>query len=415
MAHPMNDTLNCYLAEAFEFLDIDAEQAFLLSLPNREVRCELPLRRRDGSLRVFQGYRVQHNRSRGPFKGGLRFHPDMDLAHAQVLASLMTWKTALADLPLGGAKGGINCDPHDLTLTEREALTKKFVRQIACLIGPDTDIPAPDIGTDERVMAWIYDAYSGDFGDEPAVVTGKPLELGGSPGRTQATGRGVARLTEWAAQRHGIDLAGARVAVQGFGNVGRYLCESLARQGARIVAIGSSGTTLYNGDGLPVSRMLEQAEAAENHLALTDMDVRAEQLAVDAVLTGDVDILLPAAVECVITEQNAADIRARLVVEGANMPVTAEADRLLRERDIPVVPDILANAGGVIVSYFEWVQNRQRMGWTEEQVSDALDRHLARAWKAVSRCGAEAKLSYRQAAYAVAVRRVDRAMRLRGF
>lgn len=403
-----------FLRSALDRLNVDEQMRCLLTYPYRELRVELPLVRDDGSLCVFNGYRVQHDHSRGPFKGGLRFHPDVDLSHFRALASTMTWKCALVDVPFGGGKGGIDCDPHDLSDREKEVLTKRFVERLDGFIGPDIDIPAPDMGTGEREMAWLFQAYSEDYGHEPAVVTGKPIELGGSLGRASATGRGVMLLTTWVCEKHDIGLEGATVAIQGFGNVARHAARLLAEKGARIVAVSGKSSGCYNGDGLDIPSMFDEIESDKIE-TITDTRAQHESIPNDDLLALDVDVLIPAAIGGVINGDNAEQVRASLIVEAANLPVTAEADRALRSREIPIVPDILANAGGVTVSYLEWVQNRQRYRWTEQRVHEELEQKLRQAWDDVRRRAAEEDAGYRDAAYMIGVERVKQSIQLRGF
>jgi len=408
-------SIDTFLHAALNRIGVSDEMRHLMAAPYREIKFGLPLRTHQGALRLFQGFRVQHNHSRGPFKGGLRFHPQVDLAHFRDLASVMTWKCALVDVPFGGAKGGINCDPQDLTEHEREVLTKRFTGRLGDLIGPDHDVPAPDMGTGEREMAWILEAYAQDFGFEPGVVTGKPIQLGGSPGRLAATGRGVAAVTCWAAEKHGIGIQGARIAIQGFGNVARHAALFLRDRGATIVALSDRKGGIHNRHGVAVDQLLEVPQHHKDRPPLSEIDRTAEAIDNQKLLQLDVDVLIPAAIEDVITEENFADVRAKMLVEAANMPVSRDAEQALRQSGIPVIPDILANAGGVTVSYLEWVQNRQRYRWTEEKVNQELEATLRRAWEVVcSRADAEG-VSYRMAAYMVATERVRDAIQLRGF
>lgn len=405
-----------FLSGALDFLQVEQELRYLLRGPYREVALELPLRRDDGSLSVFKGYRVQHDHGRGPFKGGFRFHPQMDMDHSRGLASVMTWKTAVVDIPMGGAKGGIDCDPGELSRAELETLTKRFVQKLGPLLGPDVDIPAPDVGTGPREMAWIYAGYARTHEvDAPGVVTGKPLELGGSLGRTEATGRGVAMVTEWACEAEGIDPDGATVAIQGFGNVGSHLARFLTDRRAKVVAVSDVGGGIHRGDGLDVETLFRQMNVEGSIDTVVDSDVPHEPVSNEELLALDVDVLIPAALEGVIHGDNVDDISADLVVEAANLPTTCDADRALAERGVPVVPDILANAGGVTVSYLEWVQNRQRYQWAEERVNDELRDFMEEAWSEVAERAAGEDVPYRRAAYTIAVERVQSATRLRGF
>jgi len=405
-----------FLENAFELLEVSPEMRQLLRSPYRELKIELPLQRDDGSLSLFEGYRVQHNQSRGPFKGGLRFHRDVDLEHFVALSEIMTWKTSLLDLPFGGAKGGINCDPKDLSKNELEILTKRYTQRIAMLIGPDQDIPAPDMGTGPREMAWILDAYTHHKGFSPAVVTGKPLALGGAEGRVEATGYGVAQITTLAAEAAGLDIAETKIAIQGVGNVGSYAAKKLTEHGAKIVAVSDSNCGLYRAEGLDVEQVLEAiTETKQQGDKIANLKGDFTTISNADLLELPVDILIPSAIGGVISKANAADIQAKLIVEAANMPVTCGADALLEKRGLTIIPDILANAGGVTVSYLEWVQNRQRYQWGQEQTLQELEKRMATAWSATRERVEEAGISYRLAAYAIAVKRIIEAIELRGF
>jgi glutamate dehydrogenase (NAD(P)+) len=360
---------------------------------------------------VFTGYRVQHNVARGPAKGGLRFHPDADLDDVRALAMWMTWKSALVDVPFGGAKGGVTVDPTKLSAKELEALTRRFATELEGIIGPDSDIPAPDVGTNAQTMAWIMDTVSMHRGySVPGVVTGKPLSIGGSAGRADATGQGVLYVIADAARRGGFELSGARVAVQGFGNVGAATARLLHEAGARVVGITDVFGGVANEHGLDVPRLLRYAQ--EHNTIAGSPAGRAID---NADLFGlDVDVLVLAALEGQITERNAGDVRARIVAEAANGPVTPAGDRLLREQGTLVIPDILCNAGGVIVSYFEWAQNRAALAWTHDEVNDRLRRQILGAADAVWGRAAADDIDPRLAAQAIAVERVAEATRLRG-
>ncbi|HEU4629915.1 MAG TPA: Glu/Leu/Phe/Val dehydrogenase dimerization domain-containing protein, partial [Gemmatimonadaceae bacterium] len=342
------EAVNFQLDRAARALRMPEYQQVALKTPFREVMVELPLHRDDGSVRTFHGYRIQHDNSRGPMKGGLRYHPRVRLDEVRALASLMTWKTAVVDIPFGGAKGGIDCDPAELTPKELEYLTRLFVGRIHMLIGENEDIPAPDVNTNPQVMAWIVDEYAKYRGFTPGVVTGKPIPLGGSAGRLSATGRGVAIVAEQAAADVGLALRGATVAIQGFGNVGSWAAHSLAALGARIIAVSDVHGGVFRGDGLDVDALMAEVQASGSVVGADG----AEPITNDELLALEVDVLVPAALENAIRADNAGDVRARLVVEGANAPVTPSADAALEARGITVVPDILANAGGVTGSYF---------------------------------------------------------------
>lgn len=404
------EAVNFQFDKAARVLDLPEYLQVALKTPYREVRVEIPLLEQDGKIRTFHGFRVQHNNARGPMKGGLRYHPDVDLDEARALASLMTWKTAVVDIPYGGAKGGIDLDPHQLRKDQVERVTRTFIERIHHLIGPNEDIPAPDVNTNPQVMAWIVDEYSKFNGYSPAVVTGKPLEVGGSPGRHSATGQGVAAITGRAAADLGLELEGATIAVQGFGNVGSWSAHFLQEMGARVVAVSDVNGGVFHGDGLDVARLKTIVDAGGSVVEYEG----AEPMDNETLITSDVDVLVPAALGEVIHGGNAADVRARLVVEGANAPTTPVADEVLRDRGVTVVPDILANAGGVTVSYFEWVQNLQQFRWTAERVDTELTRIMGAAYDHVSRTAAERRVSLRTAAFVVAIQRVAAAVQLRG-
>ncbi|MCB1675733.1 MAG: Glu/Leu/Phe/Val dehydrogenase [Halioglobus sp.] len=411
------NALSCsqsYLAQALDLLGLDPMLEAVLQNPYREVAVELPLQRQDGSICTFRGYRVQHSQARGPFKGGLRYHPDMDMDHARALAALMTWKTALVDIPFGGGKGGINCDPRSLSEIELQRLTKSFTRRLDGLLGPDLDIAAPDVGSGPREMAWIYDAFVLGHAHHHGVVTGKPLELGGSAGRIEATGRGVALVTGWAAAREDIDIGRASVAIQGFGNVGEYAARYLREAGATIVAVSDSAGGIYHKDGVAIDALARNRREAKGSRKIRDMEIAGEFISNEELLACDADILIPAALDGAIDESNADSVRARLVVEGANLPVSCAAEKQLRDSGIPVVPDIMANAGGVVVSYLEWLQNRQGRTWTEQQVNSELEAILRAAFDKLVEVAQREALHYRLAAYHIAVQRVASAQQLRG-
>lgn len=404
-----------YVDAATAGLDLDDDERRMLNTPFREVSFEVPVRLDDGSLEVFTGYRVQHDRARGPFKGGMRFHPEVDLDHFRALAAMMTWKTALVDVPFGGAKGGVACDPTALSPTELERLVKAVVGRLDHLIGPETDIPAPDMGTGPQEMAWMMDAYTAVHGFSPDVVTGKPLALGGCPGRTEATGTGVAIVTELACQHVGIDLQGATVAVQGLGNVGAHAALQLADRGARIVAVSDVDDGRRDPDGLDLSRLRAAVGANPEQKPPTVAEViGGEAIPTANLLTQDVDIVVPAAIGGVIDADVAASLTATMVVEAANGPTTAEGHDVLVDRGITVLPDILANAGGVTVSYFEWSANHSRDPWERQRVDDRLHRILQAATTATFHRATADEVDLRTAAYRVAVERVRTAQHLRG-
>jgi glutamate dehydrogenase (NAD(P)+) len=407
--HAFENT-NLFLQQAFDVLHLKPEYESLLKSTRREIRVELVIYMDDGRLEHFTGYRVQHDNSRGPYKGGLRYHPNVDIDEIRSLASLMTWKTALLNVPFGGAKGGIQVDPAALTARELERLTRQFVSQLHEFIGPRTDIPAPDMNTNSKVMAWIFDEYTRRYGFSPAVVTGKPVELHGSYGRESATGRGCMVAIREVLKHDGRDLRGMRFAIQGFGNVGSWVARLLADAGAKIVAISAHQGGVFKGDGLSVPSLLDCYHKTGHFNACSGV----EAITNAELLTLDCDVLVPAAVDRVITRDNAADIHARYVLEAANAPVTAEADETLRSRNILCVPDIYANAGGVTVSYFEWTQNMQEYKWTESTVNAELESHMVKALREVYEAMDRYKVPMRTAAYVRAVQRVLAANELRG-
>jgi glutamate dehydrogenase (NAD(P)+) len=409
---PMEHCAQSFLEKALLHIGESPEKAMLLTIPYREVTIELPLRRDDGTIAVFNGFRVQHNNARGPFKGGLRYHPDTDLDHCRELAATMTWKTALVDIPFGGGKGGINCDPRTLSANELEQLTKRFAERLGPLIGPDIDIPAPDMGSGPREMAWFFHAYSKQHGNNWAVVTGKPLEIQGCAGRVEATGLGVSHITRWAAKAHQINIKGARIAIQGFGNVGAHAARYLHEAGAKIIAVSDHTAAHYNPNGLDIPE-LERLNQFPNNLLLKDID--GEKIDGADLLTIDCDILIPAAIGEVINERNAYDIKAKLIVEAANIPTTCIANAILEDRGVIIIPDILANAGGVTVSYLEWSQNLQRYRWEKHRVNQELENIIRKAWINVCNRARTEEISYRDAAYLIAVERVNKATDMRGF
>jgi glutamate dehydrogenase (NAD(P)+) len=401
------------LGHAARAIGLDPGMHRFLSVPERTLIVSVPVLMEDGSLDVFTGYRVQHSTGRGPGKGGIRFHPAVTLEEIQGLAMLMTWKCAVTDLPLGGAKGGVAVDPRRLRGNEVQRLTKRYTAAILPIIGPEQDIPAPDVNTDEQTMAWIVATVTMMTGKHPPeVVTGKPVELGGSRGRTEATGRGVAFVALEVLRRQGKDPAETRVAIQGFGNVGSVTAKSLAAAGCRIVAISDVSGGYAAPDGIDVARAIEHVR--RNPARTLDGLGGVSRISNAELLAMDVDVLIPAALEGQITSDNAHEIRARIIVEGANGPVTAEADRLLAERGLLIVPDILANAGGVVVSYFEWVQSRAQFYWELEEVEKRLEIYMRRAMELVLAKSKAYDSPLREAAFIVAVERVASAITKRG-
>jgi glutamate dehydrogenase (NAD(P)+) len=404
-------TAQTQLRHVVEVLNLDPGLHALLASCKRELTVHFPVQMDDGSLRIFTGYRIHHSPSLGPFKGGIRYHPSVTLNEVRALAMWMTWKSALVSLPYGGAKGGVVVDTKRLSLRELEGITRRFTTEISSFIGPESDIPAPDMGTNPQVMAWIMDTYSMHKGfTVPAVVTGKPLDIGGSYGRVEATGRGVMLIAREAARRLGFELDEASVAVQGFGNVGSVAAQLIHRAGGKVVAVSDSTGGFYEERGLDVADLTAYA-AEKGCLAGYP---RARSITNEELLELDCDILVPAAMENQITAQNAPRVRARLIVEGANGPTTPEADEILHGRDICVIPDVLANAGGVIVSYFEWVQDLQAFFWTENEVNARLEQIIVRAFQQVMEAAARYQTDVRTGAYVVAVSRVAEATRTRG-
>jgi len=396
---------------AADHLALEPGLRAILRVPQREYAVHFPVKLDDGSVRVFSGYRVQHNVSRGPAKGGLRYHPATDLDDVRALAMWMTWKCALVDVPFGGAKGGVACDPGAMSAKELEALTRRFATELEGLVGPDSDIPAPDVGTNAQTMAWIMDTVSMHRGySVPGVVTGKPLAIGGSVGRADATGQGVVYAIEDAAARGGFVLEGARVAVQGFGNVGEATARLLHQRGARVVAITDVAGGVQDPGGLDVPFL---ARYLQEHGTVAGAP-GTEPIDNEALFSLDVDVLVLAALEAQITAENAGRVNARILAEAANGPVTPDADGILAANGVVVLPDILCNAGGVIVSYFEWAQNRAALAWTLDEVNDRLRRQILAAAKAVWDRAAEDGVPPRLAAHAIAIERVAEATRLRG-
>ena len=408
------DAVNQYFTEAARVIDLDDDLYGILTTSYREVAVQVPVRLDDGELMVARGYRVQHNGARGPYKGGVRFHPSCDLDEVRALASLMTWKTALMELPFGGAKGGIEVDPTGMSTDELQRMTRRFTQSIHHVLGVYRDIPAPDLNTNAQVMAWMMDAYSSVHGYSPASVTGKPLEFGGAPGRDSATGRGVVYVLDACCPHRGLELATQRVAVQGFGNVGSWAAHELAERGATVVAVSDVKGGIVHPEGLDVAKAIATVRAGGSVVDLAGKD-GIEPLTNEELIELDVDVLIPAAVEEVINEDNADRVQARIVVEAANHPTTPAADKILRDRDVLVVPDILANAGGVTGSYFEWTQNIQQFTWKEDRFLAELADRLAKASQDTLAFAAAHGVTLRQAAFAIGIRRVADATRLRGY
>jgi glutamate dehydrogenase/leucine dehydrogenase len=396
---------------AANYMRLESELREVLRRPRRALSLSLPVKMDDGSVKVFEGYRVQHNSTRGPCKGGIRYHPNVTFDEIKALASWMTWKCATVNIPFGGAKGGIVCDPKHLSKNELERLTRRYAYEISPLIGPDTDIPAPDVYTDAQVMAWILDTYSMTRGHiTPGVVTGKPIFLGGSLGRNEATARGCTFVIQAACKVQGITLKGATVAVQGFGNAGAIAAELIDEKGAKIIAVSDSQGGVLNRKGFDIQELLEHKDKTKSVVGIKGGEAISNEL----LLQLDCDILIPAAMENQITLANADRIQARIVAEAANGPTTPGADEVLHKNGIMVLPDILANAGGVTVSYFEWVQDLQEFFWDENDVNAKLEKVMVRAFDDVYKTAKKYKLDMRTGAYILAIDRVAAATRVRG-
>jgi len=391
--------------------DVEPQLVNVLQECKKALEVSIPTRMDDGSVVSFIGYRVTHNVARGPSKGGIRYHPDVTLDEVKALAMLMTWKCALMGLPFGGAKGGVVCDPKRMSRSELERMTRRFTSEIINEIGPERDIPAPDVGTNAAVMAWIFDTYSMNKGHSVlGVVTGKPLTIGGSLGREEATSRGVVYVIQDACRKLDLRLDGLRVAIQGFGNVGTNLAQFLHELGAVVIAVSDSAGGFLNPNGIDVPGALARKGETRTLQGLPD----AEAITNEELVLLDCDVLAPCALEQVITRANADQVRARIVVEGANGPVTPEADEILEERGVVVLPDVLANAGGVVVSYFEWVQGLQEYFWKEEEVNQRLNEIVSRAFEETWEVAQQRSLTMRLAAYGLGVQRVAAATTTRG-
>lgn len=405
-----HETTSRFFDRAAELMGLSSNMRRLLLVPERELKVQVAIERDNGELSTFIGYRVQHDSARGPMKGGLRFHHEVDAEEVLALATLMSWKTAIVNIPYGGAKGGISVNVHDLSAGELERLTRKFVDEIHDFIGPDKDIPAPDMGTNAQVMAWIMNQYQKFHGYNPACVTGKPVELHGAEGREEATGRGVATVTNAMLKHLKWSAEGTTVALQGFGNVGSFAAKFLAEIGLKIVAVSDAHGGIHHEDGLDIPQLIDYVRS---HRTVKGFP-QAEAISNEDLLTFPADILIPAALGNVMTKENANDVRAKLIVEAANNPTTPEADAIFEKREILVVPDVLANAGGVTVSYFEWVQNRQHFKWELDRVRRELDKILHNSFEKVWTIAHEKHVPLRTAAYLLGIGRVGRATVLGG-
>ena len=392
-------------------MGLEPDVTTVLEMPKRELTVHFPVRMRDGAIKSFTGYRVHHNLTRGPAKGGIRYHPDTDIDEVRALAFWMTIKCAVVNIPFGGAKGGVVCDPSQLDIGELERLTRRYTSEIAILLGPDKDIPAPDMGTNGQTMAWILDTYSSLKGTTvPAVVTGKPISVGGSEGRVEATGRGVVTITREVLRSLNMQLPESTIAIQGYGNVGSAAAVLFHVSGAKVEAVSDVNGAIYRKGGIDI---LALQDYVRQHRTVVGFP-GADPIPADEILTMAVDVVVPAALQHVITAENANQIRAKVVVEGANGPTTPDADVILRRNGVTVVPDVLANAGGVTVSYFEWVQGLQSFFWTENEVNNRLEQILIRAYQQVHRAAQHHKVDLRMGAYIVGVGRVADAIRSMG-
>jgi glutamate dehydrogenase/leucine dehydrogenase len=400
------------LDEAANLINLESGMRDVLANPKRVLTVSLPIKMDNGKIRVFTGFRSQHNDARGPFKGGIRYHPQVTVEEVKALSMWMTWKCAIADIPYGGGKGGIICNPKEMSEIELERLTRRYAYSIADIIGPRTDIPAPDVYTGGKEMAWIMDTYSalkGNFG-QPEIITGKPLSIGGSLGRTEATGRGLTFTVREAAKKLAVDLKQATVAIQGFGNAGQYARQLLENQGAKIVAVSDSRAAVFNKNGLNVEGLRNHKEKSGSVVGFPE----AKAISGEEILETECTILIPAALENQITQKNASRISAKIVAEAANGPTTPQADEILFKNKILLIPDILANGGGVTVSYFEWLQNLRREYWTESDVNERLDKNISKAFADVYNTHEKHGVNMRKASTLLAIEKVAEATRIRG-
>jgi glutamate dehydrogenase (NAD(P)+) len=410
---PVSDleTVRHYFDAACERIGLPDDVQEVLRTSYRETSVQIPVKLSDGRIHVFQGYRVQHNGARGPYKGGLRYHPDVDLDEVRALAMLMTWKTAIVGIPYGGAKGGVNCPGDQLSPSELQAVTRSLLDKIEKVLGPTRDIMAPDVNTSSQVMAWLMDEYGKLNGHTPAIVTGKPIALEGSYGRESATGRGLVYLYREAAPKLGLSPSATTVVIQGFGNVGSWCARILHQLGVKIIGISNADGAIRSEEGIDVTKLSEFVALGGN---LTEFG-GVEPIPADDLLAIPCDVLVPAALGGMIHEGNVDRIQCRMVLEGANSPTTPAADEVLHQKGVYVVPDVMANAGGVVVSYFEWVQNLQHFRWEEREVNDKLGNIMRRAYREVDAAARERTLSLREAAYQVGIERVVETAKLRGY
>jgi glutamate dehydrogenase (NAD(P)+) len=400
-----------YFDRAIAHLEIPDDVAAVFWEPYREVSVQIPVRLSDDKIHVFTGYRIQHNGARGPYKGGIRFHPEVDIDEVRALASLMTWKTAVADIPFGGAKGGVNVPAKELTSDELQAVARSFMRKIDKVLGPTRDIPAPDVNTNAQVMAWMMDEYGTLHGHTPAIVTGKPISLGGSYGREAATGRGCVFCFREVAAELGFSPADTRFVVQGFGNVGSWAARILQELGATMIGVSNSRGAIRNDGGIDAGKLLDHLGEGGELAECAD----AEPIPVDELLDIPCDLFIPAALGGMINESNADRLDCRVILEGANSPTTPAADAILQSKGVHIVPDVIANAGGVVASYFEWVQNMQHLRWTEREVNDKLGHIIRRGYREICARATREDLPLRESAYVIGIERVVDASRTRGY
>ena len=405
------DIVRHYFEIAADRLKLPDDLRVVFWTPYREVTVQIPVKLSDGKIHVFSGYRIQHNGARGPYKGGVRFHPEVDVDEVRALASLMTWKTAVAGVPFGGAKGGVNCPADQLERSELQKIARSFMDKVEKVLGPTRDIPAPDVNTNAQVMAWMMDEYGKLHGHTPAICTGKPIALEGSYGREAATGRGCVYMFREAAPHLGLSPADTSFVVQGFGNVGSWAARIMQQLGAKMVAVSDAHGAIRNDAGIDANALQDHIAAGEK---ITDFP-GAEQMEPDDLVAVPCDVFIPAALGGMIHEGNADRMECKVIVEGANSPTTPAADQILRDKDVYIIPDVMANAGGVVVSYFEWVQNLQHFRWDEREVNDKLGTIMRRAYREVSARAREEGIDLREAAYLVGIERVVEAARTRGY
>ena len=405
------DIVRFYFDRAVERLELDDDIRTVFWTPYREVTVQIPVKLSDGKVHTFSGYRIQHNGARGPYKGGMRYHPEVDVDEVRALASLMTWKTAVANIPFGGAKGGVNCPAGDLTRDELQKITRSFMSKIQKILGPTRDIPAPDVNTNAQVMAWMMDEYGKLHGHTPAICTGKPIALEGSYGREQATGRGCIYMFREAAPQIGLTPAESTFVVQGYGNVGSWAARILQQLGARMIGTSDASGAIHSEGGIDADDLAAHVREGGKLTEFPGVDV----ISPDDLLAIECDVLIPAALGGMIHEHNADRINTKMIIEGANSPTTPVADRILHDNGVHVIPDVMANAGGVVCSYFEWVQNLQHFRWSEREVNDKLGGVMRRAYRDVSARSKEERISLREAAYLVGIERVVEASRTRGY